>query len=565
LRLTFDARGYSPNFNVRAGDAVFVRANLVTKSDAVHENTTLVKYVYHGYNQIKGFVWNDMNRNGLHDDDEPPIVGAQVTLTTRRTSDNTVIPVTGGVTKADGTYVLEEKQPTDSRYVLSIVVDDKYGFTRRLEVDFDTLRNDSDVDFDGKRKDFQVERGQMIRIDAGVVEKKYMSCIKGVVWLDEGNGIRDPYDSTMMIQNANITLNRYSGHPESRMTTGTDGRYNICVLPLPVKELYTLTIVKQGHTPTKQLNPEAISKWNWDSDIDEDGDTIQFHVMQAQLEIEIDAGLKTAPPPTSTQPKTPTMMSTPPKSLTNTPTPSTTGTPPLPSMSPLTNLEEADHNMRVTNIEEEEVDPGTGTPPSMSPLTECDETPENFLSTGYMELTGVKTERDMANFTSVFMDTYNSQVTDLCSPGFPQLLDLEMVRGSNNGNMLMLLSSNRGSYSYKASVSCHKSKSCNRRLFGNAITRQRSLQDLTESTSAADYNSCVCSANAAPELPTTEEFVALLNANLEEADLNVRVTTMVRRRSSGTTRSRDLRALRHPIRGQRPRGISHARTRGRYR
>jgi hypothetical protein len=46
LRLTFDARGYSPKFDARAGDAVFVRANLVTKSDAVLENTTLVENVY---------------------------------------------------------------------------------------------------------------------------------------------------------------------------------------------------------------------------------------------------------------------------------------------------------------------------------------------------------------------------------------------------------------------------------------------------------------------------------------------------------------------------------------
>jgi hypothetical protein len=155
-------------------------------------------------------------------------------------------------------------------------------------------------------------------------------------------------------------------------------------------------------------------------------------------------------------------------------------------------------------------------------VSECDETPENFLSTGDMELTGVETESDMADFTRVFMDTYNSQVTFLCSPGFPEITNLDMT-------LLEI-----GRYSYSTSTKCRKSNGCNRRLTRQSSGRRRSLQFSLNGPvgrqlqSAADYDSCVCtSPNASGELPTTDELLAALNTNLEAEGLGITVTDMV--------------------------------------
>lgn len=57
------------------------------------------------------------------------------------------------------------------KYALRVRVDEEYTFTRRVEASYVSLENDNDLDFGGRRRDFDIEAGQSVRIGAGVVKK----------------------------------------------------------------------------------------------------------------------------------------------------------------------------------------------------------------------------------------------------------------------------------------------------------------------------------------------------------------------------------------------------------
>lgn len=131
-----------------------------------------------------------------------------------------------------------------------------------------------------------------MNVNAGVVEKKDLSCIEGVVWRDGGNGKRD---ETRRIKGAIVTLDRFSGYPGSTTRTRKDGTYEIWLLPFPSYEVYSIRVTKRGYAPTTQLNPDDFTDSKKDSDIGDDGFSETFHVKTAKEVVRIDAGLSKSP------------------------------------------------------------------------------------------------------------------------------------------------------------------------------------------------------------------------------------------------------------------------------
>ena len=134
-------------------------------------------------------VWNDLNKNGLQDADEPGM--ANITVTLNDASGN---PIKTTVSDAFGNYKFNVPYNTDN-YSVSFIAPPNYSFTARVGSGA-TQANDSDPNpVNGRTANFTLTPGTSQRdIDCGLIfntPTQYAS-IGDFVWMDnDGDGIQD--------------------------------------------------------------------------------------------------------------------------------------------------------------------------------------------------------------------------------------------------------------------------------------------------------------------------------------------------------------------------------------
>ena len=194
-------------------------------------------------------VWNDFNKNGVQDTNEPGMRGVQVSLL-----DGSGIFLQSTTTDVDGLYLFENLLPGD--YIIQVVPPDGYGFTPAGRGGDAAL--DSDVDpTSGRTISTYLDYGEIdLTWDAGVQFipiPNAMGTIGDTVWVDTNrNGIQD--EGEQGIPNVTVILTLPGG---STSTTVTDGNGKYLFTDLFAGD-YTVTVdlttLPPGLTQTYDLD-----------------------------------------------------------------------------------------------------------------------------------------------------------------------------------------------------------------------------------------------------------------------------------------------------------------------
>jgi len=195
-------------------------------------NNTIDAGIHRMAAKIGGFVWNDVNMNGLQDEGEAGLEGIEVSLYTCEGD-----WVASDTTDADGMYLFEEVDAGE--YYLQFVNPFGWIFTFKDEGEDDTI--DSDVDRWQKRTDcFTVDWGQDdMTWDAGLFE--YDGCTHGKgywknhtgfgpqgdevsillpIWLGEADG-----DKSLAVTDPQITYDVLQQHEYDHPSNGITKLY----------------------------------------------------------------------------------------------------------------------------------------------------------------------------------------------------------------------------------------------------------------------------------------------------------------------------------------------------
>ena len=194
-----------------------------------------------GTGTIQGFVWDDLNRNGIQDAGEPGAAG--VTVGYQQIIDGRPgFYYAKATTGNDGVYAIADLTPGEYRAVASTA--DGWVFTtastgedRAKDSDFvDYIHNTTPgVQQWAMTSNVTVEAGGTVVLDAGVMKGPgSLGTIQGRVWNDlNRNGVQDAGEPGA----AGVTVGYQQiidGRPElfyAKATTGNDGVYAIVNLP----------------------------------------------------------------------------------------------------------------------------------------------------------------------------------------------------------------------------------------------------------------------------------------------------------------------------------------------
>jgi protocatechuate 3,4-dioxygenase beta subunit len=197
---------------------------------------------------IGGFVWEDMDGNGLQDDDEPGREGVPVTLTG---TDGIDFPVNLAKTTDDnGEYKFEGLAP--GTYTVTFTKPAGYKFTTQ-DADGQGIQGTRNSDADpntGQTVPIPVQsRDEIEYVDAGLYR---LASIGDFVWVDlNGNGLQDPDEPGLGGVDVELIGTDAMGNEIPRTTTtDTDGWYSFSDLP---PGSYTVTfIAPPGYVFTQQ-------------------------------------------------------------------------------------------------------------------------------------------------------------------------------------------------------------------------------------------------------------------------------------------------------------------------
>ncbi len=236
-------------------------------------------YESFGLSTIGDFVWNDLNRNGLQDLNEPGVPGVSVLLISEQGQ-----IVANTTTDGLGRYQFNGVVAGNYR-VQFINLPESYFFTN--QGDGTQSATDSDADtITGLTPIFNVITGQHYTdIDAGLYTLR--SSLGDFVWNDINyNGIQDPGELPL----AGVTVTLYNANDEalSMAVTNAAGRYNFVNLtPGSYYVVFGNLPISAIFSPAKQGNDDA-----FDSDVDPTNGKSQIVTLaEGQYYPHLDAGI----------------------------------------------------------------------------------------------------------------------------------------------------------------------------------------------------------------------------------------------------------------------------------
>ncbi|POF45815.1 SdrD B-like domain-containing protein, partial [Staphylococcus pseudintermedius] len=193
-------------------------------------------------------VWDDLNKDGIQDDNEPGIANVKVTL---KDADGNVVDTR--TTDANGNYLFENVKEGD----YTIEFETPEGYTPTV-----TGQGTSDNDSNGTSTKVTVKDGDDLTIDSGftqVTPEPPTHNVGDKVWDDlNKDGIQD--DNEPGISNVKVTLKDADGNVVDTRTTDANGSYlfeNVkegdYTIEFETPEGYTPTVTGQG-TPDNDSN-----------------------------------------------------------------------------------------------------------------------------------------------------------------------------------------------------------------------------------------------------------------------------------------------------------------------
>jgi hypothetical protein len=233
-------------------------------------------------------VWNDLNENGLQDDDEPGVPGVTVRLL-----DSLETPVSELITDNEGRFVFDA---LPGSYRLQVVVPSGASVSPQDEGDEEW--NDSDIATTGLSDLFVLAYGDAVYdIDAALfgsslpLPEVETGTVGNWVWNDwDGDGVQDegePGKAGVVVNLLDVDDNLLA-----TTTTASDGTYNFA--DAPAGWLRIQVEIPSGWESSPQYAGAYSSD---DSDVDEFGDSGFFYLSPDEVRTDIDAGLNNGEPP----------------------------------------------------------------------------------------------------------------------------------------------------------------------------------------------------------------------------------------------------------------------------
>ena len=260
--------------NISGFDVVLLSGNFIEGHN--------VPYFRRG--QIGDRVWNDLNKNGIQDPDEPGIGDIPIVLSGISGGDEILHST---FTSANGYYIFQDLKP--GRYYLEFMIPD--GFSSTVQYAGDDSFQDSDIDENGMISDIILLSGEsLLQFDAGLYIEvpEVKGSIGDFVWEDmNGNGLQDVGERGLTnveiflegitAEGVNISLFTLSDENGFYLFDNLDaGTYRISIIP-PV--VYAFTMLNDA---------DSLSN----SDIDpQTGQTDPILLSQGEKRLDIDAGL----------------------------------------------------------------------------------------------------------------------------------------------------------------------------------------------------------------------------------------------------------------------------------
>ncbi len=235
------------------------------------------------------YVWEDMNANGIQDDDEPGIEGINILL--EGTDGKGTQVNTSVVTDANGTYQFDALYP--GIYTVSFLMSDNYKVSPNQSGTDN--KKDSDISTTGTITNIVVTSGfESLNLDAGIYR---CGKISGHVWVDKGDE-SDIYDSDDELMNGvEVQLFHLENKETPIQTTLTstigeaEGRYEFEVCSTGY---YYIKVIRPKDY--KFVSPMVGNGLN-DSKISDSisGKSDSFYLGYAHLIVDMDAGLVYSP------------------------------------------------------------------------------------------------------------------------------------------------------------------------------------------------------------------------------------------------------------------------------
>ncbi|MGL5244746.1 MAG: SdrD B-like domain-containing protein, partial [Sarcina sp.] len=178
-------------------------------------NMGIYKYVI-----IEGFIWDDLNVDGIIDSNELGINNITVNL---YDSKNLLKIIKSTVTNSMGKYSFNDIAP--SKYKIKFIKPVGYEFTLK-DIGTDKTKNSKVNEITGFTDEIELNSNEKsINENAGMIK---LAKIEGMVWLDKNeDGVKDNIESG--IKNIKVTLYNCDDNSETSYTTTTNraGKYNI--------------------------------------------------------------------------------------------------------------------------------------------------------------------------------------------------------------------------------------------------------------------------------------------------------------------------------------------------
>ena len=212
---------------------------------------------------IGDLVWEDLNCNGIREDEEPGVEGVVVSLD--GVDIYSAIIQRNTITDVNGNYLFSNLKP--GLYTVTFTLPEGYEFSAAM-INVAELKSGDYI----------------LNIDAPLYRR---ATVGDYVWNDiNENGIQEAGEPGM--EGIKVTLTGILSNEivEKETTTDADGAY---VFDLLKPGTYSLTFeIPEGYNPTSQYTGTTTED---DSDIDENGAVIDIVLLSNQKRTDIDAGL----------------------------------------------------------------------------------------------------------------------------------------------------------------------------------------------------------------------------------------------------------------------------------